>query len=136
VPLALSLSEGQTWTLCSDTAAAEAQLWGVDCDGALSGSLYNGNDALVVECDSAVVDSFGQVGFDPGKGWQSKRDPEVSTMDVRLLRCDESTDTEPSDEFELDSGWAVWPLGEEKQAALMRCLEMQSPGQGGAGSDF
>ena len=30
---------------------------------------FNGNDALVLRVDGLIVDSLGQVGFDPGLGW-------------------------------------------------------------------
>lgn len=36
-----------------------------------SSSWYNGDDALVLSKGDQVIDSFGQVGFDPGSAWNS-----------------------------------------------------------------
>ena len=46
---------------------------------------YNGNDSVVLRrsADSAVLDSIGQVGFDPGNEWISDG---VSTMNMTLVR--------------------------------------------------
>lgn len=51
----------------------------------LNGSVvnFNGDDALVLERDGAVVDQFGQVGFDPGTAWVSGA---LSTLDRTLRR--------------------------------------------------
>jgi len=48
-----------------------------------SSSWYNGDDALVLSKGGQVIDSFGQVGFDPGSAWNSGG---VSTVDKSLRR--------------------------------------------------
>lgn len=48
-----------------------------------SSSWYNGDDALVLSKGDQVIDSFGQVGFDPGSAWNSGG---VSTVDKSLRR--------------------------------------------------
>lgn len=48
-----------------------------------SSSWYNGDDALVLSKADQVIDSFGQVGFDPGSAWNSGG---VSTVDKSLRR--------------------------------------------------
>jgi predicted extracellular nuclease len=48
-----------------------------------SSSWYNGDDALVLSKGDQVIDSFGQVGFDPGSAWNSGG---VSTLDKSLRR--------------------------------------------------
>ncbi len=49
-----------------------------------SGNLvFNGDDALVLYRGSEIVDSFGQVGVDPGTAWVSGG---VSTLDMTLRR--------------------------------------------------
>ncbi|GGF73282.1 ExeM/NucH family extracellular endonuclease [Alteromonas lipolytica] len=46
-------------------------------------SLYNGDDAIVLVNNSTVIDSFGQVGTDPGSAWQSNG---ISTANKTLVR--------------------------------------------------
>lgn len=48
-----------------------------------SSSWYNGDDALVLSKGDQVIDSFGQVGVDPGSAWNSGG---VSTVDKSLRR--------------------------------------------------
>ena len=49
-----------------------------------SGNLvFNGDDALVLYRGSEIIDSFGQVGVDPGTAWVSGN---VSTLDMTLRR--------------------------------------------------
>ena len=45
--------------------------------------MFNGDDALVLYRGSEIIDSFGQVGVDPGTAWVSGN---VSTLDMTLRR--------------------------------------------------
>ena len=68
-------------------------------DQTSAASFFNGNDAIVVRKGGAggpVVDSLGQVGFDPGSQWGSGL---TSTADNTLVRKAASctADTDPSD---------------------------------------
>lgn len=66
---------------------------------------YNGDDALVLTKDGVVVDSFGQVGVDPGSFWS---DDTVQTQNKTLRRknsittgrTDSTATFNPSDEWE------------------------------------
>ena len=66
---------------------------------------FNGNDALVLTKDGIIVDSFGQLGFDPGSSWSEGG---VSTVNKTLRRKADitagrstATDTfNPSEEWE------------------------------------
>ena len=64
-----------------------------------SSSWYNGDDALVLSKGEQVIDSFGQLGFDPGSAWNSGG---VSTLDKTLRRKASVTqgDINPADLFD------------------------------------
>lgn len=65
---------------------------------------YNGDDAVVLTKADAVVDAFGQAGFDPGTEWGSGL---VSTADNTLRRGNAycQGDTNPSDAFDPSVQW-------------------------------
>ncbi|GIF64924.1 hypothetical protein Ais01nite_29590 [Asanoa ishikariensis] len=70
-----------------------------------SGSgLWNGDDAIVLRKGTAVVDSLGQVGVDPGTEWGTGLE---STADNTLRRKStvEAGDTDPSDAFDPAVQW-------------------------------
>ena len=73
---------------------------------ATSGSVinWNGDDAIVLRRGTDVVDSFGQVGFDPGSQWSENG---VGTQN-RTLRRDEtvvSGDEDPTNLFDPSAQW-------------------------------
>ncbi|MDO6548837.1 ExeM/NucH family extracellular endonuclease [Pseudoalteromonas carrageenovora] len=65
---------------------------------------FNGDDAIVLTKDGAVIDSFGQVGVDPGSSWSEGG---VSTANQTLRRKDEVTTgrTTPNAEFNPSEEW-------------------------------
>ena len=70
-----------------------------------SGSLtFNGDDAVVLANASVVVDSIGQVGFDPGTQWGT---PPASTLDHTIRRdCSVAAgDSATSDAFDPSVEW-------------------------------
>ena len=70
-----------------------------------SGSLtFNGDDAVVLANGSGVVDSIGQVGFDPGTQWGT---PPASTLDHTIRRdCSVAAgDPVTSDAFDPSVEW-------------------------------
>jgi uncharacterized protein len=68
-----------------------------------SSSWFNGDDAIVLKQGTAVVDSIGQVGFDPGAEWGTGL---ASTMDNTLRRATAfSGDKNPNDEFIANAQW-------------------------------
>ncbi|MEP0174009.1 MAG: ExeM/NucH family extracellular endonuclease [Paraglaciecola sp.] len=70
-----------------------------------SGSLsHNGDDAYELYSDGVVIDSFGQVGFDPGSEWGTG---DQSTQNNTLVRKNTVTsgDADSSDEFEPSLEW-------------------------------
>ena len=81
----------------------------VQCD-ALDGTPvgFNGDDALELVCEGAVVDSLGQVGFDPGTAWTGGI---VSTRDQTLRRsCAlRDGDSVSMDLFDPSVEWVSFP---------------------------
>lgn len=111
--------------LCSETEANSS------CMGSVSGSYFNGNDALLVICDDIVMDSFGQIGFDPGAAW-TDINRTISSKDMDLIRCDQRPDTDASNAFFIEAQWIKREAGEPLEAALLRCPT--APGLGGSGN--
>lgn len=66
---------------------------------------FNGDDAVVLRKGGVIIDSIGQVGFDPGSEWGSGL---VSTADNTLRRLESVTtgDTDPTDAFNPSAQWS------------------------------
>ena len=63
---------------------------------------FNGDDALVLRKDGSLVDSFGQVGVDPGSewtGWGCRRKYAAAKSHI----C--AGDTDPDDAFDVSVEW-------------------------------
>lgn len=69
---------------------------------------FNGDDAVVLKADGAILDVIGQVGTDPGSEWGSG---DTSTQDNTLRRLSHivAGDTNPSDTFDPALEWAGFP---------------------------
>ena len=69
---------------------------------------FNGDDALVLKNAGTIIDSFGQVGVDPGTTWGTG---DVTTIDHTLIRNSSiiSGDTNPNDAFDPVSEWTALP---------------------------
>jgi predicted extracellular nuclease len=65
---------------------------------------FNGDDAVVLRGTGGVVDSFGQVGFDPGTQWTG------GGLDDTLTRIESvcAGDTNPNDVFDASVEWNVF----------------------------
>ncbi|HLS46663.1 MAG TPA: lamin tail domain-containing protein, partial [Ornithinicoccus sp.] len=97
-----TITAGDVFVFAHSSAAPEILAVADQTTGA---GLWNGDDALVLRgADSQVVDSLGQVGFDPGTQWGSGL---VSTEDNTLRRQADvcSGDTDPTDVFDPGSSW-------------------------------
>lgn len=75
-----TLAPGASLVLANPSANAEILAKATQTSGNL---VFNGDDALVLYRGSEIVDSFGQVGVDPGTAWVSGG---VSTLDMTLRR--------------------------------------------------
>ena len=65
---------------------------------------FNGDDAVVLRKDGAVVDAFGQIGTDPGSQWTG------GGQDDTLRRAEAicAGDTNPDDAFDASVEWVVF----------------------------
>lgn len=104
-----------------------------ECTANMSGSLYNGNDALVVRCGDVVLDSFGRVGEDPGVAWSSE-DGALRSEGQDLLRCGVAPRTDPFAPFSIVDEWVRAENGENPEEARLRCALFEVPVAGGAGA--
>ncbi|WP_281704301.1 ExeM/NucH family extracellular endonuclease [Aeromonas taiwanensis] len=75
-----TLAPGASLVLANPSANAEILAKATQTSGNL---VFNGDDALVLYRGSEIIDSFGQVGGDPGTAWVSGG---VSTLDMTLRR--------------------------------------------------
>jgi uncharacterized protein len=104
IALTGTVADGDVYVLAATTASAAIL---AQADQTTSASLYNGDDAIVLRKGGAsgpVVDSFGQVGFDPGTEWGTGL---ISTADNTLRRNANvlAGDTEPGDVFDPSAQW-------------------------------
>lgn len=101
----------------------------------VTASLWNGDDAIVLKHNGAVVDSFGQVGVDPGTAWGNG-----ATVDHTLRRLSSvcTGDTNPNDTFDPAQQWTVEPkdaldgLGQHSTNCSGGPTDPPDPGTGGA----
>lgn len=93
-----SVAAGSTFVFADNLLAALA-------DQTTGAGLWNGDDAIVLRHGAAVVDSLGQVGFDPGAQWGTDL---TSTADNTLRRLASVCvgDTDPTDVFDPAAQWA------------------------------
>nr|WP_161965103.1 ExeM/NucH family extracellular endonuclease [Ornithinimicrobium cerasi] len=101
VPLSGTLAAGDAYVIVD--AGASPALLGM-ADLTLPTGLWNGDDALTLSKGDLVVDSFGQVGVDPGTRWGV---PPTSTLDSTLRRQADvcAGDTVANDVFDPALEW-------------------------------
>ncbi len=104
-----------------------------ECSEPMSGSLYNGNDALVLQCGDSIHDAFGRVGEDPGSAWVSV-DELIRSEGQHLVRCGDDARQDPLAPFAIEEEWLAVQNGESPEAALLRCAATGAFGLGGAGA--
>ncbi|NJM24064.1 MAG: hypothetical protein HC907_38615 [Richelia sp. SM1_7_0] len=69
---------------------------------------FNGDDAIVIKKNGAVIDVIGQVGFDPGSEWGSG-DTSTANNTIRRKLTITSGDTNPDDAFDPSVEWDGFP---------------------------
>ncbi|MPZ73952.1 MAG: ExeM/NucH family extracellular endonuclease [Nitriliruptorales bacterium] len=108
VPLdgATTLADGAVYVVAHPQSNGGIKAVADDVD---SGIQFNGDDALVLvnTATATVVDSFGQVGVDPGTQWSANG---VGTLDQTLRRTDLVRDTDPVDAFDPSVRFATFPV--------------------------
>lgn len=95
-----TLENGETFVI-ANSSASEAIKAVANMTAGIAN--YNGNDALVLKHNGTIIDSFGQVGIDPGTGWGTT----VKTSDQTLVRKSSVTsgDTNSTDVFDPAIEW-------------------------------
>ena len=96
-----TVATGDVYVL-AQSSAAPAIL--AEADQTNGSGWFNGDDAVVLRKGTTVIDSLGQVGFDPGTEWGTGL---TSTADNTLRRKAgiEAGDTNPSDAFDPSVTW-------------------------------
>ncbi len=104
-PVAIELSgviaANSTFVIVGTSASDELKAYADQQSGGIS---HNGDDSYVLLADDVVLDSFGQVGIDPGSNWGAG---ETSTKDRSLVRKSSvmSGDVTIDDEFDPSLQW-------------------------------
>jgi len=130
VPTGLEL--GQRAVLCIPEGGSPA------CSVGFGGSVFNGNDALVLSCAGQAHDVIGVVGVDPGKGWAGPGadGQPTTTVDAGLWRCAPASSADgpaPASAAEFDSTqWVTWDWASDASWQGPVCPQ-QGGGLAGAG---
>jgi len=94
-----TVADGGVYVVADDGADAA-----IVADQTSTSNFFNGDDAVVLRKNGAIVDSIGQVGFDPGSYWGSG---DTTTQNHTLVR--KSTvcagDSDDSDAFDPSVEW-------------------------------
>jgi|GEM_PF-2961188 len=105
IPLTGTIEANDVYVVCDDGAAAAFL---AIADQQYLGSMFNGDDALLLRKDGVLIDAFGQEGTDPGSQWNVAG---VETQNQTLVRMphvligdlDQTNAFDPSAEWiELD----------------------------------
>lgn len=108
ISLAGLVEDDEVFLLCNTSLVLPA------CDQSSGLLSFNGDDAIELACDldldgtvETVVDTFGQVGFDPGTQWTGVVDPSVDTFDSAVRRNCSVTQGDPNgaDAFDPSVEW-------------------------------
>ncbi|HCE9330102.1 TPA: SpnA family nuclease, partial [Pseudomonas aeruginosa] len=106
IDLSGSLAPGKTFVLAN--GVADPALLAL-ASQRVEGNWFNGNDAVLLRRRSGeILDSLGQVGFNPGTTWGGG---DVQTLDRSLVRKADirDGDSDPSDAFDPAAQWLGYP---------------------------
>lgn len=106
IDLSGTLASGEVYVIADDGADAAIL---AETDLASGSSFFNGDDAVVLRQGDAVVDSLGQVGFDPGSEWGSG-DTSTQNNTIRRNLDVMMGDTDTSDAFDPADEWTGLPI--------------------------
>ncbi|MEM6926547.1 MAG: lamin tail domain-containing protein [Myxococcota bacterium] len=115
-----SLPGGSSYTICNgsiDAVVRDTVCAGTfgDTDGTVN---HNGDDSYLLRCDGLLVDSFGQLGVDPGTSWDTTHPVygDLSSRDQTLRRSCFVTagDIGTGDDFaqDLNDEWVPFPIND------------------------
>lgn len=93
---------------------------------------YNGDDAITLEHNGTVIDSIGQVGFDPGSVWGTG---DITTGEHSLERLSSTTsgDSNPSDAYDPSIYWISHP---QDDITNIDTFTMDGSGSGKSATSF
>lgn len=131
IPLTGTIEDGEVFVIADNDASAEI----LDrTDLTSNSSFFNGNDAIVLKENGVIVDSLGQIGFDPGSQWGSG---DVSTQDNTLRRNTDITegDNNPDDTFDPSIEWSGFPQDTFDGLGVDRGSNGGNGGSGGDGGE-
>lgn len=100
----IKLADGQTLVLVHALANQALQSKGNMTSSVVN---FNGDDVLLLKQGDQVIDSFGQLGYDPGEAWT---EGEVSSQNKTLVRVSSAGDTNPEDAFNIANQWKAFPI--------------------------
>lgn len=103
IALAGSVAPGDVWVIVNGSADPGLLALADQTSGSVS---HNGDDAYTLLSGTTVIDSFGEVGFDPGSAWSSNG---VSSRDDSLRRIPSvcSGDALSEDPFDPSIEWTA-----------------------------
>ncbi len=98
----VTLDAGALYVVCNSNAGSALQ---PHCDELNSNPTgFNGDDALEVYCNGILVDSFGQVGYDPGSAWGTSPTVTANATLRRKAGLNDG-DRDSSDAFDPSIEW-------------------------------
>jgi predicted extracellular nuclease/2',3'-cyclic-nucleotide 2'-phosphodiesterase (5'-nucleotidase family) len=111
IALTGTVDDGQTYVVAQSAAAAEILAVANQTNGS---GWFNGDDVIVLTKNGAIVDSFGQIGVDPGSEWQG------GGQDDTLRRKDaiNAGDADATDAFDAAVEWDVFPINDFSNLGL------------------
>ena len=101
IPLTGSVADGDVYVIAQSSADAAILAQADQSNGA---GWFNGDDAVVLRKDGAVVDAFGQIGVDPGSQWPGGGQDD--TLRRKASIC--AGDTDPSNAFDASLEWDTY----------------------------
>ena len=126
IPLTGTIEDGAVFVIADNDAGAEILN---RTDLTSTSSFFNGDDAIVLKENGVVVDSLGQVGFDPGSQWGTG---DVSTQDNTLRRNTQvEGDTNPNDTFDPNIEWSGFPQDTFDGLGVYQSSDSSDGGDGG-----
>ena len=109
IALTGTVASGDAYVIVNSAGAEPALLALADELGTL---FYNGDDAVVLRSggtNGPVVDSMGQVGFDPGEYWGTTNN-KMKDMTLRRKASVVQGDTNPGDAYTPETEWDAFPV--------------------------
>jgi len=97
-----SVANGDVYVLAQSSAVPAILAQADQTNGA---GWFNGDDAVVLTRNDAVIDSFGQVGVDPGSEWTGGGQDDT----LRRLAGVCAGDSVATDAFDASIEWAIFP---------------------------